>query len=201
MPSLQLYVSQLHLTATIYVAGCNDLCRRGHPPSSAKPSSPQAIMSSALDLDLNKGLWPVGRGQLLSQWSSSRMRPTSDRLATAAGANRTGQSRVTNATATPNDGQLAVGRDRDEGGVGVDGDIANGNAGGDALSVAEAARLLGRDRTRIYALLRSGDLVAASPAEDGGVSGPLRIDRSSLERWVVAGGGRGGPLTPRNAWR
>jgi excisionase family DNA binding protein len=29
------------------------------------------------------------------------------------------------------------------------------------LSVAEAAALLGRDRTRIYALLRSGDLVAA----------------------------------------
>ncbi len=68
------------------------------------------------------------------------------------------------------------------------------------MTVAEAARLLGRDRTRIYALLRSGDLVAASPAEDDGESGPLRIERSSLERWLVAGGGRGGPLTPRNAW-
>ncbi len=45
------------------------------------------------------------------------------------------------------------------------------------MSVAEAARLLGRDRTRIYALLRSGDLVAASPAEDDGESGPLRIER------------------------
>jgi hypothetical protein len=33
------------------------------------------------------------------------------------------------------------------------------------LSVADAARLLGRDRTRVYALLCSGDLVAA-PAAD-----------------------------------
>jgi hypothetical protein len=44
------------------------------------------------------------------------------------------------------------------------------------------------------------DLVAASPAEDDGESGPLRIERSSLERWLVAGGARGGPLSPRNAW-
>jgi hypothetical protein len=28
----------------------------------------------------------------------------------------------------------------------------------------------------------------------------LRIGRSSVERWAVAGGSRGGPLTPRNAW-
>ncbi len=59
------------------------------------------------------------------------------------------------------------------------------------LSVHEAAELLGRDRTRIYALVRSGDLV--------GVSDPngrtLRIDRSSLERWQVAGGTRGSPQT------
>jgi hypothetical protein len=54
------------------------------------------------------------------------------------------------------------------------------------LSVAEAARLLGRDRTRIYALLRSGDLVAAAAADDDGISGPLCIDRSSLERWLAA---------------
>jgi enterochelin esterase-like enzyme len=53
------------------------------------------------------------------------------------------------------------------------------------LSVAEAARLLGRDRTRVYALLRSGDMVAAE-ADDDGASGPLRIDRSSLERWLYA---------------
>lgn len=66
------------------------------------------------------------------------------------------------------------------------------------VSVAEAARLLGRDRTRVYALLRSGDLIAAPSDEDGG--GPVRIVRPSLERWMVAGGARGGPLSPRNAW-
>jgi hypothetical protein len=68
----------------------------------------------------------------------------------------------------------------------------------DSVSVAEAARLLGRDRTRIYALLRSGDLAAAPTEEDA--AGPVRIVRASLERWLVAGGARGGPLTPRNAW-
>src|SRR5919201_1602995 len=67
------------------------------------------------------------------------------------------------------------------------------------VSVAEAARLLGRDRTRVYALLRAGDLVAVSPA-DGDGAGPVRIERSSLERWLVAGGGGGRPLSPRNAW-
>jgi segregation and condensation protein B len=66
------------------------------------------------------------------------------------------------------------------------------------LSVAEAAALLGRHRTRIYALVRSGDLVAIpDPAGDQDL---LRLDRSSVERWAVAGGSRGGPLTPRNAW-
>ena len=69
--------------------------------------------------------------------------------------------------------------------------------GDPTLSVAEAARLLGRDRTRVYALLRSGDLVAAS-SEDG-LSGPVRIERSSLERWLAAGGEEGRPLSPRNA--
>jgi len=68
----------------------------------------------------------------------------------------------------------------------------------DTLSVAEAARLLGRDRTRIYALLRAGDLVAAPAAGEG--AGPVRIMRASLERWLVAGSARGGPLSPRNAW-
>src|SRR6202140_5342434 len=67
-----------------------------------------------------------------------------------------------------------------------------------SLSVGEAAELLGRDRTRVYALLRSGDLVAA-PGTDADEQ-TLRIDRSSVERWAVAGGSRGGPLTPRNAW-
>jgi segregation and condensation protein B len=68
-----------------------------------------------------------------------------------------------------------------------------------SLSVAEAAHLLGRDRTRVYALLRSGDLVAA-PADAERQDAPLRIMRSSLERWLVAGGTRGGPLSARNAW-
>src|SRR2546430_118407 len=67
-----------------------------------------------------------------------------------------------------------------------------------AVSVAEAAQLLGRDRTRVYALLRSGDLVGAPDKADG--AGPVRIVRASLERWLVAGGGRGAPLSPRNAW-
>src|SRR5579859_7332291 len=66
------------------------------------------------------------------------------------------------------------------------------------LNASEAAELLGRHRTRIYALVRSGDLVAA-PGSDGDAHG-LRIDRSSLERWLVAGGTRGSPQTPRNAW-
>lgn len=52
------------------------------------------------------------------------------------------------------------------------------------LSVAEAARLLGRDRTRVYALLRSGDLVAAPADEDG--AGPVRILRASVDRWPAA---------------
>src|ERR1700737_2072256 len=69
-----------------------------------------------------------------------------------------------------------------------------------SLSVAEAAELLGRHRTRIYALVRSGDLVALPGAGAGDDQAALRIDRSSVERWVVAGGSRGGPLTPRNAW-
>jgi hypothetical protein len=68
----------------------------------------------------------------------------------------------------------------------------------DTVSVAEAARWLGRDRTRVYALIRSGDLVAV-PATDE-AAGPLRVDRTSLERWLTAGGSGGAPLSPRNAW-
>jgi segregation and condensation protein B len=69
------------------------------------------------------------------------------------------------------------------------------------LSAADAARLLGRDRTRVYALLRSGDLVAAASANgEDDQSGPVRVVRASVERWLVAGGGQGGPLAPRNAW-
>jgi segregation and condensation protein B len=64
------------------------------------------------------------------------------------------------------------------------------------LSVQEAAELLGRNRTRVYALVRSGDLAGVREAN----TATLRIDRSSLERWQVAGGSRGSPHTPRNAW-
>jgi segregation and condensation protein B len=67
------------------------------------------------------------------------------------------------------------------------------------LSVAEAARLLGRDRTRVYALLRAGDLIVAEASGDD-APGPVRIDRSSVERWLVAGSGGGRPLSWRNAW-
>src|SRR5579859_2142607 len=67
------------------------------------------------------------------------------------------------------------------------------------VSVPEAARLLRRDRTRVYALIRSGDLVAVQPGQAGD-HGPLRIDRASIERWLVAGGSQGGPLSVRNAW-
>ncbi|HLZ29081.1 MAG TPA: helix-turn-helix domain-containing protein, partial [Chloroflexota bacterium] len=56
------------------------------------------------------------------------------------------------------------------------------------LSVAEAAELLGRHRTRIYALGRSGDLVARPGSGAGDDEAALRIDRSSVERWAVAGG-------------
>jgi hypothetical protein len=66
------------------------------------------------------------------------------------------------------------------------------------VSVAEAAALLGRDRTRVYALLRSGDLVAAPGDEDRG--SPIRILRATVERWLLAGGASGAPLSPRNAW-
>jgi hypothetical protein len=52
--------------------------------------------------------------------------------------------------------QVALGNDR------FDGHVLGLSADDDqTLSVAEAARLLGRDRTRVYALLRSGDLVFA----------------------------------------
>ncbi|MBV9169493.1 MAG: SMC-Scp complex subunit ScpB, partial [Chloroflexi bacterium] len=57
---------------------------------------------------------------------------------------------------------------------------------------------LGRDRTRVYALLRSGDLLAAADTEDG--AGPVRIVRASVERWLAAGGASGAPLSARNAW-
>jgi hypothetical protein len=69
---------------------------------------------------------------------------------------------------------------------------------GATVSVAEAARLLGRDLTRVYALIRSGDLVAVPATEDA--AGPLRVDRTSLERWLAASSTGGAPLSARNAW-
>jgi hypothetical protein len=53
----------------------------------------------------------------------------------------------------------------------------------ETVSVAEAAQLLGRDRTRVDALLRSGDLVAAPRDPDD--EGPVRIARASIERWLA----------------
>ena len=56
------------------------------------------------------------------------------------------------------------------------------------VSVAEAARLLGRDRTRVYALLRSGDLVVAPDITDA--AGPVRIKRASVDAgWRAATSG------------
>ena len=40
------------------------------------------------------------------------------------------------------------------------------------LSVREAAELLGRDRTRVYALVRSGDLVAVTDPSDPDLTKP-----------------------------
>jgi hypothetical protein len=53
------------------------------------------------------------------------------------------------------------------------------------VSVAEAARLLGRDRTRVYALIRSGDLVTVPATEDA--AGPLQVDRASLDHRLRLG--------------
>jgi hypothetical protein len=48
------------------------------------------------------------------------------------------------------------------------------------------AELLGRDRTRVYALLRSGDLLAAQH-DDTFDSGPVRVDpRASSAGWSPA---------------
>jgi len=69
---------------------------------------------------------------------------------------------------------------------------------GETLSVREAATLLGRDRTRVYALIRSGDLAVVPDAAADGTA--LRIDRSSVERWAAAGGSSGRPLTAGHAW-
>jgi len=111
---------------------------------------------------------------------------------------RSADSRRHNAADAEEDGAAAVGMVRDY--ERAEGDTRRFEDDEEqTVSVAEAARLLGRDRTRVYALLRSGDLVAAAPAADD-ESGPVRVERSSLERWLVAGGDAGRPLSPRNAW-
>jgi len=81
------------------------------------------------------------------------------------------------------------------------GDINDCTGDGDQpwVSAREAAELLGRHRTRIYDLVRSGDLVAVAHGADAD-DRSLRIDRSSLDRWLVAGGRPGVPFTPCNAW-
>jgi excisionase family DNA binding protein len=63
------------------------------------------------------------------------------------------------------------------------------------LSVAEAARRLGLDRSRVYALVRSGELQATTDPSAG-----LRIDTASIERRRGLGEVVGSPLTPANAW-
>src|SRR5207253_10783244 len=68
--------------------------------------------------------------------------------------------------------------------VGVDDDSVVRADDDQTVSVVEAGGLLGRDCTRVYALLRAGDLVAAPEDEDG--AGPVRILRASLERWWPA---------------
>jgi len=50
---------------------------------------------------------------------------------------------------------------------------------------------------RGYDLVRAGDLVADRGAD--GDTSTLRVDRSSVEGWPVAGGKPGSPLTSRNA--
>jgi hypothetical protein len=49
------------------------------------------------------------------------------------------------------------------------------------VSVAEAARLLGLDRSRIYALVRSGELERSNDPHAG-----LRVAAASLERHFVS---------------
>jgi len=63
------------------------------------------------------------------------------------------------------------------------------------LSVAEAARRLRLDRSRVYALVRSGQLQATSDPVAG-----LCIDAASLERRKGRGEVVGSPLQPANAW-
>jgi segregation and condensation protein B len=63
------------------------------------------------------------------------------------------------------------------------------------LSVPEAARRLKLDRSRVYALVRSGELQGSNDPVAG-----LRIDPASVERRRGLGEVAGSPLTHANAW-
>jgi hypothetical protein len=61
------------------------------------------------------------------------------------------------------------------------------------LSPAEAARQLGVTRSRIYALVRQGEL------DDVGAE-TLRVTRDSVQRRVAANAPVGEPIKPLGAW-
>jgi len=66
----------------------------------------------------------------------------------------------------------------------------------DWLSVAEAARRLRVDRSRVYTLVRSGELHGTTDPVDG-----LRVAGASVERRrALVGELAGSPLSPANAW-
>jgi segregation and condensation protein B len=63
------------------------------------------------------------------------------------------------------------------------------------LSVADAARRLKLDRSRVYALVRSGELQGINDPVAG-----MRINPASVEHRRGLGDVAGSPLTPANAW-
>ena len=64
------------------------------------------------------------------------------------------------------------------------------------MSVAEAARRLRLDRSRVYTLVRSGELQGTTDPVDG-----LRVDGASVEhRRALVGELAGSPLSAANAW-
>jgi hypothetical protein len=71
-------------------------------------------------------------------------------------------------------------------------------AGG--LSVADVAKRLGIHRTRVYALLNAGDLVALRPTMPTARAGRSASTLRAWGRWQAAGGAGGSPLALRTAW-
>ncbi len=65
------------------------------------------------------------------------------------------------------------------------------------VSVAEAAQLLAIARACTPCCARATWSPRRWTPDD---DGPTRIARASIARWLVAGRGRGAPLSPRNAW-